>query len=61
MRNSDRLRVAWLDREAKGKDWQKRVAVRQQGDLFQWAAAQTEVAVHRTSGPKKSTAKPRPV
>lgn len=52
--------MAWLDREAKGKDWQKRVAVRQQGDLFQWAAAQTEVAVHRTSGPKKSTAKPRP-
>ena len=35
--------TAWLDREAKGKDWQRRQAVRQQGDLFQWAEAQTEV------------------
>jgi hypothetical protein len=35
--------TAWLDREAKSKEWQKRQAVRSQGDLFSWADAQTEV------------------
>lgn len=35
--------TAWLDREAHSKDWQKRQTVRAQGDLFQWADANTEV------------------
>jgi hypothetical protein len=45
--------TAWLDREAKGKDSQKRVAIRQQGDLFQWAEVQGQVT-------KRSGAKPTP-
>ena len=48
--------TAWLDREAKGKDWQKRQIVRSQGDLFQWAEAQTEVGTRRKS--KASSPKP---
>lgn len=35
---------AWLAREALGRDWQRQVAARQQGDLFQWAETQAEVA-----------------
>ena len=45
--------TAWLDREAKSMDWQKRQAVRQQGDLFQWAEAQTEVGARRKTEPTK--------
>jgi hypothetical protein len=45
--------TAWLDREAKGRDWQKRQAIRQQGDLFQWAEAQAEVGARRTTAPIK--------
>lgn len=45
--------TAWLDREAKGKNWEKRQAVRQQGDLFQWAEANTEV------GNRKPSVKPK--
>ena len=52
--------TAWLDREAKGKDWQKRQAVRQQGDLFQWAEAQTEVGARRKAKPTKPAVKARP-
>ena len=52
--------TAWLDREAKGKDWQRRQAVRQQGDLFQWAEAQTEVGARRTAKPTKPAARARP-
>jgi hypothetical protein len=51
--------TAWLDREAKGKDWQKRQAIRQQGDLFQWAEAQAEVGARRTTTPIKPTPKAR--
>jgi hypothetical protein len=51
--------TAWLDREAKSKDWQKRQAVRQQGDLFQWAAAQTEVGARRKTTPIKPRPKAR--
>jgi len=46
--------AAWLDREAKSKDWQKRVAIRQQGDLFQWAEVQGQVTKH--SGSKAKSA-----
>ena len=53
--------TAWLDREAKGKDWQKQQAVRSQGDLFQWADAQGEVATRKTKpSTPKSKARRRP-
>ena len=51
--------TAWLDREAKGKDWQKRQAVRSQGDLFQWAEAQVEVGARRKSKPSTPVVKAR--
>lgn len=35
---------AWLARESRSKDWQKKDLARRQGDLFQWAEAQAEVA-----------------
>lgn len=44
--------TAWLDREAKGKDWQKKIAARQQGDLFQWAEARGEVGTKRDKRPQ---------
>ena len=50
--------TAWLDREARGKDWQKKQATRSQGDLFQWAEAQAEVGVRRN--PARPTAKSKP-
>ena len=52
--------TAWLDREAKGKEWQKRQAVRSQGDLFQWAEARTEVGARRKPKPTTPAAKARP-
>lgn len=51
--------IAWLDREAKGKDWQKKIAARQQGDLFQWAEAQGEVGKRKTATPAVPTAEMR--
>lgn len=45
--------TAWLDREAKSKDWQKRQAFRQQGDLFQWADANAEVGKRKRSAKAK--------
>lgn len=51
--------TAWLDREAKGRDWQKRQTARSQGDLFQWADANAEVGTRRRSPkPKPPKAKP---
>lgn len=51
--------TAWLDREAKSKDWQKRQIVRQQGDLFQWADANIEVGKRKPSAKvKRPTDKP---
>jgi hypothetical protein len=51
--------TAWLDREAKSKDWQKRETVRQQGDLFQWADANAEVGKRKRSAKaKRPKAKP---
>ena len=52
--------TAWLDREAKGKDWQKRQSARQQGDLFQWAEARNEVGARRNTTPTAPASKPRP-
>lgn len=48
--------TAWLDREAQSKDWQKRQAVRQQGDLFQWADANTEFGKRKPSAKDKRPA-----
>lgn len=51
---------AWLDSEAKGKDWQRKTAARAQGDLFQWAEAQGEVGKRREKRkPAAPAAKPR--
>ena len=52
--------TAWLDREAKGKDWQKRQSARQQGDLFHWAEARTEIGARRKTKPTAPVSKPRP-
>ena len=52
--------TAWLDREAKSKEWQKRQAVRSQGDLFQWAEARTEIGKRRKTKPTAPASKPRP-
>jgi hypothetical protein len=51
---------SWLDREAGGKAWRTRQQSRQQGDLFQWAETQAEVAPGRKGKPSKPGAKPRP-
>jgi hypothetical protein len=51
--------TAWLDREAKGSAWRKAQSQRAQGDLFQWAAAQTE-ATQRKQPAKRKATKPRP-
>ena len=48
--------TAWLDREAKSKDWQKRQTARQQGDLFQWADANAEVGKRKPSARAKRPA-----
>ena len=45
--------TAWLDAQAKAKEWQKRQTARSQGDLFQWAEAQGEVGALRKSRPSK--------
>lgn len=51
---------AWLDREAKGKDWQKRQSARQQGDLFAWAEAHGEVAKPKRVARSKRPDAPAP-
>lgn len=51
--------TSWLDREAKGRDWQKRQTARSQGDLFQWAETQGEVAKRQRS-PKPKVPRARP-
>ncbi len=45
--------TAWIEQQAKGKMWSKAAAAKVQGDLFQWAQAQTEVA------PRKRSARPQ--
>ncbi len=54
--------TAWLDREAKSRDWQKRQTARSQGDLFQWADAQSEVSSRKRqlSAPARKPARRRP-
>lgn len=51
--------TTWLDRDAKSKEWQKRQAIRAQGDLFQWAEAKGEVASRKQS-PKAKRRDPHP-
>ena len=51
--------TALMDREAEGKDWQKRQVIRQQGDLFQWADTQAEVGARRKTTPIKPKPKAR--
>jgi hypothetical protein len=51
--------TAWLDSEAMGKNWKKLQATRSQGDLFQWADANTEVGRRKSSTKaKRPVAKP---
>ena len=52
--------TAWLDHEAKGKEWQKRQSARQQCDLFQWAETRTEVGARHKTKPTAPVSKPRP-
>lgn len=53
--------TAWLEREAKAKDWQNRQAARNQGDLFQWADTNAEVAKPKVvTKPKRRVPKPAP-
>lgn len=51
--------TAWLDRAARGKDWQRQVTKRAQGDLFQWAEAQGEVGKRKTTQPAAPGGRPR--
>lgn len=51
--------TAWLDREARGKDWQKQVAKHQQGNLFQWADAQGEIGRRDSRKPQAPDGRPR--
>ena len=50
--------TAWIERETKGKAWTKAAAKKAQGDLFQWADAQSEVGAKKPSRPKKAAPKP---
>ena len=52
----------WLDHEAKSRDWQKRQTARSQGDLFQWADAQSEVSSRKQqpSAPAREPTRRRP-
>ena len=52
--------TAWLDREAMGKNWQKRQTTRQQGDLLQWAETLAEVGARRKAKPSKPLVKTKP-
>ena len=52
--------TAWIEREAAGKAWQKQTAIKAQGDLFQWAEANKEVAARKSSKPKPSKPMPKP-
>ena len=45
--------TAWIEQEAKGKAWTKAAVGKAQGDLFSWAAANSEV------GKRKRAAKPK--
>jgi hypothetical protein len=49
--------TAWIERETKGKAWTKAAVKKAQGDLFQWADAQSEVGAKSASRPKKAAAK----
>jgi hypothetical protein len=51
--------TAWLDCEARGKDWQKVIARKRQRDLFQWADTQVEVGERKSAKSATPAAKPR--
>lgn len=42
------LVTAWLDAEARSKDWQKQANAKAQGDLFHWADAKREISKRKT-------------
>lgn len=48
--------TAWIEQEAKGRAWSKSATARQQGDLFSWAEAQSEVG-KRKAGKKSDKRK----
>ena len=50
--------TAWIERETKDKTWTKAAAKKAQGDLFQWADAQSEVGAKKPRRPDKAAAKP---
>jgi hypothetical protein len=50
--------TAWIEQEAKDKIWTKAAAKKAQGDLFQWADAQSEVGAKMASRPERAAAKP---
>ena len=50
--------TAWIERETKEKAWTKEAAKKAQGDLFQWADAQSEVGAKKPSRPEKAAPKP---
>lgn len=39
----------WLTTESRSKEWQKKDLARQQGDLFQWAEANTETGKRKSA------------
>ena len=52
--------TSWLAREAAGKEWTKRTTARAQGDLFQWAEAQSEIGKRRDrTKPAEPKGRPR--
>jgi hypothetical protein len=48
----------WIEQEASGKAWTKAAKVRSQGDLFQWAETNTEIA-KRPVRPRNRSARPK--
>lgn len=51
--------TAWIAEEAKGKSWTRSATAAAQGNLFQWAAANAEVAAKR-AGPRRPKAAAAP-
>ena len=49
--------TAWIEREAKSRDWQKHESARAQGNLFDWADQAKQVAKRQ---PRATTAKRTP-
>jgi hypothetical protein len=55
-----RFITAWIEHEARGKNWQKQAATKAQGDLFQWAEARTEIGTRKKPKPQPLKSAPVP-